>query len=610
MKYPILIKNWLLILFIGLNIVFYSSGYEFQKIKTYNLAKNSSFDHRINYAPTRKIKWPKIKKALCPKLCSCSHMKARCRKLKDIPVLRLERLKFLAIQRSQIKIIKRKHFRRMFYLTELQLGNNKLSHIEDQSFEDLTRLEVLNLSNNKLPRVDRSLFKRLVSLRELDLSNNRLSQLEGGVGFLANLITLLLSGNRIASITNTTFYGNSKVTTLDLSFNRITEISWGAFHRMRTLSILLLNNNPITHLDVLFDSNHHLEQLDVTNCHLEIMFKDSPRQLKDLRLSGNELTAIGDEDFTKTNSIQLLLLNDNKIENLSDSAFDNMPLLHDLYLNKNRLTKLPVYMPSRLYSLYISHNNISSITWKPLSKKYNLNYLVLSHNRISHIDPYAMRSLIYLVHLDLSYNDLKYLKAGMFVRTGNLERLDLSHNPLQMLEPGCFMGLKKLHILKISSVADSMQSDATAFEDLTNLLYLDLSNSSLLTKQLLMEPSYARCLPNLRNLNIINTGLTRLPYKLKTNLAKLTTVRMTRNPWHCNKKLLWVKDWIRTSTVDFYEPENIVCRSPSRLSGKRIVDLTSRDTFENSVTSEKKADDLFKKKLQFLERKLRKAFGP
>lgn len=603
MKFQILIKIWLLVLCIGLNVIFYSSGYDFQKTKTYNAAKNSSFDYRINYAPAKKLKWPKTKKFLCPKLCTCSHIKARCRKLKVVPILRLERLKFLSIQRTQIKIIKREHFRRMFYLTELQLSSNKLSHIDDQSFEDLTRLEVLNLSSNKLHRVDRSLFKRLVSLRELDLSNNRLSQIEGGIGFLANLITLLLSRNRIASITNKTFYGNSKVTTLDLSFNRITDISWGAFYRMRTLSTLLLNNNPITHLDIDFDSNHFLEQLDATNCKLEQLFKDSPRQLKDLRLSGNELTSIGDEDFIKTNSVQLLLLNDNKIESLSDSAFDNMPLLHDLYLNKNRLTKLPVFMPSKLYSLYASHNNISSITWKPLSKKYNLNYLVLSHNRISHIDPYAMRSLIYLTHLDLSYNSLKYLKAGMFVRTGSLERLDLSHNPLQMLEPGCFMGLKKLHILKISSVSDSTQLDTAAFEDLTNLLYLDLSNSSLLTKQLLMEPCCARYLKNLRNLNIINTGLTQLPYKLKSNLAKLTTVRMTGNQWHCNKKLLWVRDWIRTSTVDFYEPENIVCRSPSRLKGKRIVDLTSYDT------ESEKTDDLFNKKLQILKRKLRKAFG-
>lgn len=515
----------------------------------------------------------------CPSSCYCSHLSMSCtgRKLHKLPKFFNRKLEMFEMKSTRLSHIKKTDFSRMFSLYEMNLAENKMKWIDGWSFKDLINMEVLNLTSNRLHHLETTTFRHLVETKELYLDRNRLVNIEGALGYLANLVILGISHNKLRSISSKTFYGNSLVTKLDLSHNLIRFIDRNAFTRMTSLNTLLLNENPITELDLFLESNLLLEQLDLTHCNLKRVVRDTPSQLKDLRLSNNKIKEISESDFFNPKAVTLLLLSENRIENLSDYAFHYMPYLEDLHISKNRLKRLPLHMPKRLYSLHASHNRIQVLNSKLFRKMHRLKYIFLNFNNISRIESGTFKNLPRLKHIDISHNNIKEITSDLFWNTENLEILDLSFNPIHTFETNCFLSMFNLHIFKASSVTGSAEMDVSSFADLSNLQYLDLSYSPIIVFNLLASPSFGIDIASVQQLNIMDTGLSRLPHQIRDVMKNLSSVNMIHNPWRCDKNILWIRDWIRENNVNFYDASKIVCNFPRKLKDRKLLELSKEE---------------------------------
>jgi Leucine-rich repeat (LRR) protein len=138
------------------------------------------------------------------------------------------------------------------YLTNLRyliLNNNALMHIKDETFSGVNYLISLDLNINMLEDLSFLYKKRRFSkLRYLKLSHNRLSKLEAGqFAYLNSLKHLDLTSNRIKNVTNCAFYGlENSIDKLILNYNLIEQMNPCAFSlSFKNLRFVQILHNPI-----------------------------------------------------------------------------------------------------------------------------------------------------------------------------------------------------------------------------------------------------------------------------------------------------------------------------------------------------------------------------
>ena len=519
------------------------------------------------------------KATACPFLCYCRKNIVKCsgHKLRRIPKVLKSNIQNFKISRSNLSRIKKSDFEWMFSLRELHLGDNRIRRVDNWSFEGLKNLKVLNLTNNRLRRLSSTALIHLVNTKELYLDQNLLVNVDGVLNYMGGLLLVGLSRNRIRYIGEDTFRGNTKVTRLDLRNNLLRFVHRNAFAELRFLRVLLLNHNPLAVLELSLQWNLLLQLLDLTKCHLTRVLKNTPTQLKNLRLGNNKIASISEYDFFNPNEVVVLQLSKNRIQKLSDHVFTHMPHLRKLNINQNNLKSLSFFMPKKIYSIHASHNKIQVLNSRPFKHKYQLKYVFLSFNNISRIEAGALNKLPTLKKVDLSHNNIKEISSSLFWRTTNLEVLDLSFNPIHVFEANCFLSTPSLHILKASSIPPNDQLQLDPLADLGNLRYLDISYSPSITAKLLSAPHFGSHIAPIQYLNIMCTGLVKLSRKTVYNLKNLSYVNMGKNPWRCNKNILWVRDWIRDNFVSFYEPSKLVCHSPPRLKNRMLLALSNEE---------------------------------
>ena len=94
-----------------------------------------------------------------------------------------------------------KSFRKLHWLTKLNISSNALTDLNLGVFSDLVNLLELDLSLNALEKLPPGVFHGLISLRHLDLSGNNLQHIVIGVlPEIAPLQHLILTDNRLKSI--------------------------------------------------------------------------------------------------------------------------------------------------------------------------------------------------------------------------------------------------------------------------------------------------------------------------------------------------------------------------------------------------------------------------
>lgn len=127
----------------------------------------------------------------------------------------------------------------------------------------------LYLSGNLIQRIYRTDFWNFSSLELLNLGNNRISHLqEGAFSSLSSLRSLFLNGNNLERLSPDMFLGLYNLRYLYFEYNEIHDIDPGTFNTMPSLQLLFLNANLLRSLPLGVFSGVNLARLNLRNNHL------------------------------------------------------------------------------------------------------------------------------------------------------------------------------------------------------------------------------------------------------------------------------------------------------------------------------------------------------
>ncbi|KAJ8377744.1 hypothetical protein AAFF_G00254170 [Aldrovandia affinis] len=206
---------------------------------------------------------------------------------------------------------------------------------------------------------------------------------------------------------------------------------------------------------------------------------DIDRRTVELRLGGNFILRISQQDFANMTGLVDLTLSRNTIGFIQPFSFSDLETLRSLHLDNNRLTE-------------IGQDDLRGLI--------NLQHLILNNNQMERISLWAFEDLaLTLEDLDLSYNNLRALPWDSVRQMVNLHQLSLDHNLIDYIPEGTFTNLERL-------------------------ARLDLTSNQL--KKLPPDPIFARAQ---------DTVVFTTPYAPQLSLS------FGGNPLHCNCEVLWLR---------------------------------------------------------------------
>ena len=128
--------------------------------------------------------------------------------------------------------------------------------------------------------------------------------------------------------------------------------------------------------------------------------------------------------------------------------------LRNLNLSGNQITKIQPDTFQGLGNLQIlnlGYNQITQIQPNAFLGLGNLRWLYLSNNQITQIHPNAFQGLNNLQWLHLNYNQIIQIHPDAFQGLGNLQRLHLYNNRITQIHPNTFQGLGNFRDLYLSN---------------------------------------------------------------------------------------------------------------------------------------------------------------
>ena len=207
-------------------------------------------------------------------------------------------------------------------------------------------------------------------------------------------------------------------------------------------------------------------------------------------------------DFSGLGNLRQLTLSGNQLSTLPATVFSGLDKLVELRLGDNRLTTLPATVFSGLVNLQVLifvDNQLSDLPATVFSGLVNLQVLDLSNSQLSDLPAGVFSGLVDLERLFLHNNQLSILPADVFSGLGSLERLDLSSNQLSALPVGVFSDLGDLENLWLHNNRLTTLP-ATVFSSLDSLGSLNLSFNELGT----LPSGFFSSLGSLQSLNLSN----------------------------------------------------------------------------------------------------------
>ena len=378
-----------------------------------------------------------------------------------------EELKELHLQNNSISVLPAGLFSGLSKLLILDLSHNLISSewIFPETFADLIRVVVLNLGFNRIKHINGSTFQNQYSLQILYLNNNEIDTIgDNSFSSLYNLHTLILTGNRLKSVYSFTFNGLYVLSELSLAENEISRVDDTAFKNCSNLQGLHLNGNLLTEVPRAASTLRSLKTLHLNDNGIKTIRNTSfagLQHLTSLRLSGNEIKNLTRGTLKELPSLRELDLSWNRISSLDHGVFDDAPTLRSISLENNFLIDINgLFMNlNNLNNLNVSKNKITWFDYALIPR--SLVKLDVRHNEIESLGNYfELESALQLQEFDVSYNLIKEISSSAI--PNKIERIDLSHNRIRTIHQFSFMAKNNISFVDLRN--NSLQSlDINAF---------------------------------------------------------------------------------------------------------------------------------------------------
>lgn len=318
----------------------------------------------------------------------------------------------------------------MPYLTNLDLGFNKLTGYMPDHFSEMTGLQILSLSENALQGTIPHKFAALTDLKILALNGN---QLTGGlqeIYSLSNLEELYLFSNLLEDqLSHGSFQKLTNLKVIDMKNNRLSgPLPNSLFSKLTQLEVMDFHKNALDgHINNIIAEDHPLKYVDLSSNLLGGGLPSSVnnmRALTHLDLSYNRLETRLTNYLKDSTKLKSLLLTEQ--DRLGPQPIPEwLREMTDLKQLSFRLTSRTGTIPTwfgeltRLELLDLDWNRISGTIPTELGKLTNLKYLMLNRNRLTGTIPTEVSSLPNLKMLMVDTNELT---GSLF--SGDEETLD------------------------------------------------------------------------------------------------------------------------------------------------------------------------------------------
>nr|XP_055047223.1 extracellular matrix protein 2-like [Misgurnus anguillicaudatus] len=261
--------------------------------------------------------------------------------------------------------------------------------------------------------------------------------------------------------------------------NRIDSIQPNLLSLYDSMEFLVLSNNNLTDATVegAFKGIRSLKRLYMERNLFRSVPTDLPPSLEELRLDGNQVSAISEAAMARCPNLLILSLSNNSLGNetfkIPPGVLLAMGNLRTLTLSHNLLTSVPLQLPLNLRELYLRGNRIHRLHGDVFWGEAELQVLDLSANRLTDkgFGKAALLNATRLESLNLEGNLLKQIPRHLprtiktlnlegnlissigkdaFISMPQLEHLGLARNKITKVAVGAFRVLPLLHQLDVS----------------------------------------------------------------------------------------------------------------------------------------------------------------
>lgn len=469
-------------------------------------------------------------------------------------------------------------------VVNLKLTDNDIETIEDGALHVTPDLQTLDLAGNSLSSVHQGTFSGGQSLLTLDVSNNLLDQIDGAFASMSQLTRLDVRDNRITRLTQFTFRDLTSLRYLLLSGNQISHIDKRTFKNLSKLMYLVLKGNPLGNADNIEFNSQFLSYIDLSETGLRYVPRGLPNSVRYLQLRRNNMSVINIRDLRECPYVSILVLDENGITYIEDGTFEPMIYLQQLWLNGNKLTKIPFPLPASLQRLLMDANHLGAISnvFPPMNSK--LNTLSFMGNNITYISPDSFYKLSDLTSLDFSNNKIQSIYSDTFLNSTKLKTLHLSKNPIKYLYSRSLHGLYDLRTLTLAYISTNTTVHKNSFQSLTQLKGLDIDASPSVIASILNSETLLKSLKSVEDLSIQSSELSHLRSDFPTFFPNLQKLHLSSGRWHCDMSMLWLKQWLESTSVEVADVDSIACFTPRNLHGKSVLSLDDDDFVPTTST--------------------------
>lgn len=446
------------------------------------------------------------------------------------------------------------------YIQKIKLHSNGLVHMCENAFVNVIGLQNLVLSRNELHELQEDVFQHQKHLKNLDLSHNKLTNISGGV-----------------------FRDTVALKVLNLANNTLQHLSPGAFVNLKSLEVLFLQNNSLEYLEapsfpidtvklkIIYLQNNPLKVLP------ELIFWIRGLNLADLRY-----TDVQFENFTNYlmeldySRIAGTIVDSGSDTDLSDLLKQDIsPTVIDLSFSKVATMPLltNISVPPRtqeLASLAILLLHFQfDLTGNPITCDCNMNAVIkfinmMINDRIISDEDALFNTWKCRYPLELNGTDVVHILPEQTVCPIEVadcpSECDCYKRPgLEHVIVDCrWKYLEEIHSTLPAGKLELWYSgnnltELVNMDVLERAVALDLSHNKIKT----VRNNAFNNMHALETLDLRSNLLVSLPQNIQK--LKLKEVFLTPNPFQCDCKTRWLKEWLLGNKLVIKDWHQVTC---------------------------------------------------